>query len=181
MADRLLLTKCDLATPEQIARVGQRIARINPGAPQIEVRRGAVDAAVLAGCGFYDPVSKTADVRHRLGEEVGSAAASEGRPGHDHGTRPASPRCPRAWFRPALLATICLERVCPKPPTLLLPTRGDRILRLKGLDDVVGDDLPRVIHCVQTSRCPEAALPAWPDDDRRSRLVFIVRISNANN
>ncbi len=174
MADRLLLTKCDLATPEQIARVGHRIARINPGAPQIEVRRGAVDAAVLAGCGFYDPVSKTADVRHWLAEEAVRAAASEGRPGHDHGHDPHR--------HDALVHSFVLRFSQPfvwsefaEAIDVLLSTCGDRILRVKGLVDVVGDDSPRVIHCVQHVRYPEAALPAWPDDDRRSRLVFIVR------
>ena len=54
---------------------------------------------------------------------------------------------------------------------------GDRILRVKGLVSVVGEERPRVVHCVQHVRYPDAALPAWPADypQHDSRLVFIVR------
>jgi G3E family GTPase len=55
MADRLLLTKCDLATPDEIAGVARRLARANPGASQIEVYRGASSAEQVMGCGLYDP------------------------------------------------------------------------------------------------------------------------------
>lgn len=58
---------------------------------------------------------------------------------------------------------------------VLLSTCGDRILRVKGLLNIAGEAAPRVIHCVQHVRYPAAELPAWPDDDRHSRLVFIVR------
>jgi G3E family GTPase len=40
MADRLLLTKCDLATPDEIAGECPTSGAANPGAPQIEVRMG---------------------------------------------------------------------------------------------------------------------------------------------
>ena len=62
---------------------------------------------------------------------------------------------------------------------LLLQVYGARILRIKGLLNVAGDALPRVLQCVQHSVYPPTSLPAWPDtppcDDRRSRLVVIVR------
>ena len=62
---------------------------------------------------------------------------------------------------------------------LLLQVYGARILRIKGLLNVAGDALPRVLQCVQHSVYPPTSLPAWPDtppyDDRCSRLVFIVR------
>ena len=78
MADRLLLTKCDLATSEQVDEIVRRITPLNPGAPRIEVRNGAVDAAALAGNGLYDPATKTADVRRWLAEEAVRAAAANG-------------------------------------------------------------------------------------------------------
>jgi G3E family GTPase len=52
---------------------------------------------------------------------------------------------------------------------------GDRILRVKGLLNVMGENVPRVIHAVQHERYPDGSLPAWPDEDHSSRLVFIVR------
>ena len=58
---------------------------------------------------------------------------------------------------------------------VLLSTCGDRILRVKGLVGVIGEPAPRVVHCVQHVRYPEAGLSAWPDADHESRIVFIVR------
>ena len=36
-------------------------------------------------------------------------------------------------------------------------------------------DTPLVIHGVQHVLHPPVQLPRWPDDDRRTRLVFIVK------
>ena len=178
MADRLLLTKCDLATPEQLARVRRRVARLNPGAPQIEVHGGAVDAAVLAGCGLYDPTTKTADVRRWLAEEAVHAAAGEAGESVESGAMHAhDPNRHDAAVHSFVLrfSQPFVWGEFAEAMDVLLSTCGDRILRVKGLVDVVGESAPRVVHCVQHVRYPEAALPAWPDTDHDSRLVFIVR------
>ena len=52
---------------------------------------------------------------------------------------------------------------------------GARILRLKGLVNVAGEPGPRAVHGVQHTLYPPARLPAWPDADRSTRLVFIGR------
>ncbi len=177
MADRILLTKCDLATPEQIEKVERRIARLNPGAPRIAVRQGEVEATALAGCGLYDPATKTADVRRWLAEEAVRAAAEHEHP-HTHAHDPNR--------HDALVHSFVLRFSQPfvwgefaEAIDVLLSTCGDRILRIKGLINVVGEDAPRVVHCVQHVRYPESALPAWPTfedgSERDSRLVFIVR------
>ncbi|WP_228273615.1 CobW family GTP-binding protein [Rhodocyclus tenuis] len=76
---------------------------------------------------------------------------------------------------------------------VLLATCGARILRIKGLVNVVGESRPRVLHCVQHLRYPLTTLPAWPAEAapvaspaklaaaaaaraacQDSRLVFIV-------
>jgi G3E family GTPase len=57
----------------------------------------------------------------------------------------------------------------------LLELRGSRILRLKGLVHVQGEPGPRAVHAVQHTLYPAARLAAWPDGDRRTRLVFIGR------
>ena len=58
---------------------------------------------------------------------------------------------------------------------MLQSLKGDHLLRVKGIVNVRGEDVPRVIQCVHHLRYPDASLPAWPDDDRATRLVFIVR------
>jgi G3E family GTPase len=58
--------------------------------------------------------------------------------------------------------------------TMLLQSRGDDILRVKGLLNVGGPG-PVLVNGVQHVVHPPEHLDAWPDDDRRSRLVFIGR------
>ena len=56
--------------------------------------------------------------------------------------------------------------------TMLLQARGSDIFRVKGLLDV-GADGPLLLNGVQHVVHPPVHLNAWPDEDRRSRLVFI--------
>ena len=57
----------------------------------------------------------------------------------------------------------------------LVATQGENLLRIKGLLDVRGEDKPVAVHGVQHVFHPPTQLPRWPDEDRRSRIVFIVR------
>lgn len=187
MADRLLVTKCDLADAGTRAALAERLARLNPSAQQIEVERGEVAPAAVFGCGLYDAAGKIPDVAAWLGEErvraerarAAAAAVTWRKPGgavpvahaprHDDGVQSyvLTFDAPLAWFGFA------------DALGLILQAYGERILRVKGLLNIVGDPLPRVVQCVQHAAYPPTSLPAWPDtppyDDRRSRLVFIVR------
>ncbi len=190
MADRLLITKCDLADAAMRAEVAARVAALNPGAEQIEITGGVVDPAVVFGCGLYDVSGKAPDVAAWLGEErvrtqqaVAAARSApmawrkSGQPivaptapaRHDEGVRSyvLTFSEPLNWF--AFSDAL----------GLLLQVYGERILRIKGLLNVIGDPQPRIVQCVQHSVYPPTSLPAWPDEapyhDRRSRLVFIVR------
>jgi G3E family GTPase len=59
---------------------------------------------------------------------------------------------------------------------LLRSLHGPDLLRLKGVVKLAETpDQPLVIHGVQHVFHPPATLPAWPDDDERTRLVFITR------
>lgn len=208
MADRLLLTKCDLADVAQREAVAARLAVLNPGARQVEVRGGAVAPDEVFGCGLYDPSGKAPDVVAWLGEEavrtarrrpaVGVWSRSPSRAG---GTAtqelaaglPVNPEVPASAApqshpprHDAGVTSFVLRFDEPLSwyefsdgLALLLQVYGGRILRIKGLLNVEGDPLPRVLQCVQHSVYPPTNLPAWPDtppyDDRCSRLVFIVR------
>ncbi|MFN3988040.1 MAG: CobW family GTP-binding protein [Rhodocyclaceae bacterium] len=190
MADRLLLTKCDLATPEQIATVAERVAQINPGAERIEVRGGIAPEGAFAGCGLYDPAGKMPDVATWLGEERDRKAAAGARAttGPDAWRRPGARPLPEAG-PPRHDDRVASHVLVFDEPLdwlgfadglgLLLQVYGDKLLRVKGLLNVAGDPQPRVVQCVQHVAYPPASLDAWPAappyDDRRSRLVFIVR------
>jgi G3E family GTPase len=57
----------------------------------------------------------------------------------------------------------------------LIERGGEKLLRVKGIVNVSGQAQPRVIHIVQHVLYPVVTLAAWPSEDRRTRLVFIVR------
>ncbi len=78
VADRLVLTKAELTSPEEVERLKARLRLVNPGARIVDAREAG--AAALLDCGLYDPATKTADVRRWLGEEAEQAHAH----GHHH-------------------------------------------------------------------------------------------------
>src|ERR1700694_4406276 len=53
VADRLLVTKADLAPPRAGAPLDARLAALNPGADRLLVAQGAVDPARLFGIGLF--------------------------------------------------------------------------------------------------------------------------------
>ena len=59
---------------------------------------------------------------------------------------------------------------------LLRATHGTKLLRIKGIVKLAEmPDTPVVVHGVQHVFHPTARLERWPDDDHRTRLVFITR------
>ena len=59
--------------------------------------------------------------------------------------------------------------------TMLLHRHGNDMLRVKGILNVADAETPVAVHAVQHLVHPPRHLGAWPDGDRRSRLVFIAR------
>ena len=58
---------------------------------------------------------------------------------------------------------------------VLMSLRGPDLLRVKGLVALAECRGPVVVHIVQHVAHPPVELEDWPDDDRRSRLVFVTR------
>ena len=58
---------------------------------------------------------------------------------------------------------------------MLVNRHGDALLRVKGILNVADAATPVAVHAVQHLVHTPRHLEAWPDEDRRSRLVFIVR------
>ena len=67
VADRIVLSKTDLADPPELR---ERLRRLNPGAPLLTATHGEVDAAALLHAGLFDPDSKIPDVRGWLDAEA---------------------------------------------------------------------------------------------------------------
>jgi dihydroorotase len=173
VADRLLLTKTDLATPETRRAFEARLAALNPSAPIIPVAQGAVDPALLFNLGFFDPGTKGVDVQRWLRDEA-FAAGHE----HEHDDDHLDPNRHDDRIR-----AFCITRERPISWGVLsgwldgLATmRGDDLLRFKAI--VALSDRPEepvVLHGVQHLFHPPVLLPQWPSEDRRTRMVFITR------
>ncbi len=181
VADRLVLTKTDLLDAAAgTAAFRDRLARLNPSAPVIEAVNGAVAADAVVGAGFFDPAGKIADVRAWLQAEAVERAEQRSHPHHHHQPGAHDHDVNR---HDARIRAFCLTSDEPVSRgslemflDLLRATHGPKLLRLKGLVALADDpERPVVLHGVQHVLHVPAVLPAWPDLDRRSRLVFIVK------
>jgi len=85
VADRLLLTKTDIAEPDARQAIEARLKELNPSAAIVSVAQGAIDSALLFNIGFYDPTTKSLDVRRWLRDESfeGDHGQDVGH-GHEH-------------------------------------------------------------------------------------------------
>ena len=172
VADRIVLTKTDLLdTPERRdapARLRARLAALNPAAPVIEAAGASVPQ--LIDCGLYDAERKIPDVKRWLAEEAYAAAHDHHHHHHDVNRHDDKIRA----------FTLASERAIPFSAfemflDLLRSMHGPNLLRVKGIVKLAEQpDRPVVIHGVQHVFHPPATLPAWPDADHRTRLVFIV-------
>ena len=178
LADRLLLTKRDLAEVEEVAALRLRLTRLNPGAAVESVAHGEIDPARLFGAALFDPEKKTADVRRWLNDEAYARAhehdASDGddaaREHHGHHRHDATIGSFVVTFEEKL-DWMAVARWLAH----LRRLRGEDLLRVKGILDLHGEDVPVAIHGVHHVFHPPVALAAWPDAERRSRIVFITR------
>ena len=177
VADRLVLTKCDLAPDTKMLE--ERLHSLNPGAPILKAVSGQLDPHVLFDAGLYNPASKSLDVRRWLKEEAYTAAGDDhhDHQGHDghHGDLDRNRHDDH-------IRAFCLTRKSPLDwdrfadwVEMMISLHGANLLRIKGVLNVAGADGPIAIHGVQHLFHPPVELKAWPDADRRSRLVFITR------
>ncbi|RTM09371.1 MAG: GTP-binding protein [Hyphomicrobiales bacterium] len=183
VADRIVLTKTDLADAAAIEALRARLRQINPGAVVLDVNEAGTGAAALFNCGLYNPETKSADVRRWLGEE---AAHGDGHDhhhhdgdhdddhhhhhhhhhAHRHDTRVRSHSLVHDGPVPFSAIEMFLD--------LVRSTHGEKLLRMKGVIELAEDpSRPLVIHGVQKVLHPPARLPAWPDGQRGTRLVLI--------
>jgi G3E family GTPase len=169
IADRIVVTKTDLTENARVAQLKAALGRLNPAAPLIDAASDPLAPDELMASDVYDPLRRSEEVRRWLHEEARTVADGER---HRHGRN----RHDRA------IHAFCLT--FPEPLdwtgfgiwlTMLLHAHGARVLRVKGILNVAGLPTPVVIHGVQHVIHPPAHLEAWPDADRRSRIVFIVR------
>jgi G3E family GTPase len=164
MADRLLLSKTDLATPDTLVA---RLRALNPLAPILDAATVTPDA--LLGAGGFDAAARGPAAAAWLEAETHLHRHDH----HDHDPN----------RHDAAIEAFALVFDAPLPwqglaawLEMLALTRGESVLRVKGLLNIAGEERPAVLHGVQHVFHPPVMLAAWPSDhDRKSRLVFVLR------
>jgi G3E family GTPase len=153
LADRLVISKTDLASPESVAQLTRRLQKLNP--------RASIDIAVG---GALDPQRI---VEPAAGERSGFVAEAA----HSDGVTSfvITQQHPIEWLAFA------------RAMETLLALRGADLLRVKGILNVAGCKGPVVVQYVQHLAHPPVELESWPDENRDSRVVFITREITQND
>jgi G3E family GTPase len=183
VADRLVLTKTDIAT-EGLEDLRQRLRTLNPAAPIVESVMGDVDPNRLLDAGLYNAQTKTLDVQRWLSEEAyRDRQAHDLHHDDDHDHHHHDHAHPDVNRHDDHISSFSIVR--DKPVTgammarfldVLVASFGEKLLRVKGILNIANQpDRPAVIHGVQHVFHPLQWLERWPSDDRRTRLVFITR------
>ena len=184
VADRILLTKADLAGETHSNTLATRLRALNPAAPIYPVHNGDIAADKLFNAGLYDPTTKSMDVQKWLrdeaydhhGEEVHGHTHDHKHDHHGHSHANDVNR------HDDHIQSFCITFDDPIHwdafvtwAEIFTQMRGESLLRVKGILNLVGEDAPVAIHAVQHIFHPPASLPAWPSDDHRSKIVFITK------
>ncbi len=147
LADRLVITKTDIAGEGAADALVARLSALNPGAEIDQAVNGELDP-----CRLIEPAS---DHRNIF---VAEAAHSDG-----IGSFVLADDKSMPW------------PVFAKAMDTLMQLRGPDLLRVKGFLDVEGCNGPVVVQFVQHLAHPPVELERWPDGNRQSRVVFITR------
>ncbi len=187
VADRIVITKADLLTgrtgEDKLFSIIGRLRKLNPAARLLEVVRD-VTPERLFNTGLYDPATRTPEVRRWLAAESYEPDARRPRDrrrghhhDHDHDHEHDVNR------HDDHISAFCITSERAIEPygfdlfmDLVRSYHGPNLLRMKAIVKLSDDpSRPVVVHGVQHVFHPPARLETWPDDDHRSRLVFITR------
>jgi G3E family GTPase len=194
VADRLVVTKTDLATRGQADSLAKRLRRLNPAAPLLLSAEQDFAPLDLLGHDLFDLESKTLEVQRWF--EVETHAFAEARSGshggreedhdhiHDHGHAHDADldhrHDPNRHGDDIRAFTLIFDRPINWTAfglwlSMLLHRHGEAILRVKGLLSIEGEPAPVAVHAVQQLVHAPTHLTRWPTGDRKTRVVFICR------
>jgi G3E family GTPase len=153
LADAVVLAKSDLAGAEARGEIEAEIRRVKPDLAILDAAGGEAVPARLFGLAGHDIET----LKPWLAAGTETSAHTDG------------------------VGTTTLWSDAALPPTsfgmfidLLRSEHGAKILRLKGLLRMADDpERPVVVHGVQHLFYPPRRLDAWPDEDKRTRIVVI--------
>jgi G3E family GTPase len=172
VADRLVITKTDLASTQEIAALRAQLRAVNPQATQLEAVHGAVDPTELSGLSLQRARIDNAALARWLGpvDPPASSSAAEHHAGHLTSGHSAGITTFCVWFEAPFSWQSFTAIV-----QVLTSLRGPDLLRVKGLVHIAEEAGPVVVQGAQHLFHEPVILESWPGDDRRSRIVFITR------
>jgi G3E family GTPase len=147
LADRLVVTKSDIAGASATDALSARLRKLNTGAEILQAVNGELDPTRLT-----EPAT---DQRNTF---VAEAAHSDG-----IASFVLNEAAPISW------------KLFARAMDTLMQLRGPDLLRVKGFLDVEGCRGPVLVQFVQHLAHPPVELETWADENRQSRVVFITR------
>ncbi len=169
VADRLVVTKAGLLPEDgDLSALEAALRGYNRAAPILVADQAQALIERLLTDDLYDAAGKARTVEHWL--------AGEG----EDGDRQAVSAIEHAHADDVASFALTFDEALDWSAfgiwlSMLLHRHGERVLRVKGLLHVAGLATPVLINGVQHIVHPPGHLAAWPDADRRSRLIFIVQ------
>jgi G3E family GTPase len=151
LADRIVISKTDIADGKAIKKLGAMLEDLNPRAIVETAVKGEIDPKCLVDAGPGDAIERHSGF-------VAEASHSDGIVSFV-----MRDETPLIW--PVFLRSM----------ETLIALRGPDLLRVKGLLNLAGSKGPVVFQAVQHLIHPPVELAAWPDKNHGSRVVFITR------
>ena len=168
LAEKIILSKTDIVDKDEIKSLVYRIKEINPVSQIIFSKFGNIPLEEIFGLGAYDPYKKSADVKNWLAAEK----YKDKKHHHHHDVNRHNENI-RAFSmmseNPVNMIAFSFFR------DMITAALGANLLRMKGIVNIAGEERPAVIHGVQHIFHPVQWLETWPDNDRRTKLVFITQ------
>ncbi|MBU2942665.1 GTP-binding protein [Shimia thalassica] len=178
MADLVIMSKVDLASPEQMLMFEERIRGLNPSVRILHAVKGNGVTDKLWGLSGLRQDAVPSDV---LAWTTGKSTPTDPLANLSGFASPApapaafSPHDARIGSASIILDEPLADAVFDNWLNTLVALRGPDILRVKGIVFLEGIEKPFAFHGVQNIFDPPVPVRDWPSDDRRSRIVVIAR------
>ena len=168
LAEKIILSKTDIVDKDEINSLIYRVKEINPVSQIVFSKFGNIPLEEIFGLGAYDPYKKSEDVKKWLAAEK----YKDKKHHHHHDVNRHNENI-RAFSmmseNPVNMIAFSFFR------DMITAALGANLLRMKGIINIAGEERPAVIHGVQHIFHPVQWLETWPDNDRRTKLVFITQ------
>jgi G3E family GTPase len=160
VADVLLITKKDLATPAQIEILQNTLSELNAGANQYLIEHGNINPADIIDVGLFNTEKQATPQRW-----LRAPSKNKGLLGSNHNEAIQS-------FTITLPSPLSYDQFEPKLEWLC-ENHGENLLRLKGILHVDDQPAPLAVHAVHKTLYTPTLLNDWTEEPAISRLVLI--------